>query len=110
MQPAAKKMESVLQLPSEDVGLGIAQGGGSDGDLDCTQAENLCSINQKARLKDNAFINVLHPALISVCGLGSSGLCSISVSSHVVFLHVVGRDTQFVAAVCITLSSRRDMV
>lgn len=92
------------------MGLGIAHCGSDDGPL-ITPKLNLCVINQKVYLKDNGCINVLHPRLIAICELGSfSGHCSVSVSSPAIFLRVVGRKTKFVAAVCITLSSRCDTV
>lgn len=105
-----RRWSLLLHLPSEDMGLGIAHCGGDDGTLIAPKL-NHCVINQKAHLNDNACVNVLHPGLIAICELGSfSGHCSVSVSNPVIFLHVVGHKTKFVAAVCITLSSRCDIV
>lgn len=105
-----RRWSLLLQLPSEDTGLGIAHCGGDDGTLIAPKL-NFCVINQKAHLKDNARLSVLHPGLIAICELGSfSGHGSVSFSSPVIFLHVVGQKTKFVAAVCITLSSRCDTV
>lgn len=75
MQPAAKK-SLLLQLPSEDMGLGIARCGGNDGTsiapkLNWDHCVILCliHINQKTHLKDNACITVLHPGLVAICKL-----------------------------------------
>lgn len=101
-----RRWRLLFQLPSEDTGLGIAHRGGDEGALIAPKL-NLCEVNQKAHLKANACLDVLHAGLIAICELGSCwGHCSVSVSSPVIFLHLVGHKTKFVAAVCVTLSSR----
>lgn len=108
LQP--RRWSLLFQLPSEDMGLGSARCGSDDGAL-ITPRLNLCVINQKVDLKDNGCVDVPHPRLIAVREPGSfSGHWSVSVSSPAISLRVVGRETKFVAAVCITLSSRCDTV